>query len=181
MKTRQWISLLCAAALALSLAACSSTSTEDYAGQTLTGQVTAIDGSSVTLQLGELEEQQADANAPTPPQDGQAPADLPEAPQDGSAPAAPDQTPPESGSGSDLSAPPAKPDSDSSNSSNSSAGSQTPPDAPSGQPGSGETPPDLPAGGSSFTAGEERVTLDFSAAALTENGEQVDLSALSEG
>ena len=57
MKTRQWISLLCAAALALSLAACSSTSTEDYAGQTLTGQVTAIDGSSVTLQLGELEEQ----------------------------------------------------------------------------------------------------------------------------
>ena len=178
MKTRQWISLLCAAALALSLAACSSTSTEDYAGQTLTGQVTAIDGSSVTLQLGELEEQQADANAPTPPQDSQAPADLPEAPQDGSAPAAPDQTPPESGSGSDLSAPPAKPDSDSSNS---SAGSQTPPDAPSGQPGSGETPPDLPAGGSSFTAGEERVTLDFSAAALTENGEQVDLSALSEG
>ena len=178
MKTRQWISLLCAAALA----ACSSTSTEDYAGQTLTGQVTAIHGSSVTLQLGELEEQQADANAPTPPQDGQAPADLPEAPQDGSAPAAPDQTPPESGSGSDLSAPPAKPDSDSSNSSNSSAGSQTPPDAPSGQPGSGETPPDLPAGGgSSFTAGEERVTLDFSAAALTENGEQVDLSALSEG
>ena len=181
MKTRQWISLLCAAALALSLAACSSTSTEDYTGQTLTGQVTAIDGSSVTLQLGELEEQQADANAPTPPQDGQAPAGLPEAPQDGSAPAAPDQTPPESGSGSDLSAPPAKPDSDSSNSSNSSAGSQTPPDAPSGQPGSGETPPDLPAGGSSFTAGEERVTLDFSAAALTENGEQVDLSALSEG
>ena len=178
MKTRQWISLLCAAALALSLAACSSTSTEDYAGQTLTGQVTAIDGSSVTLQLGELEEQQADANAPTPPQDSQAPADLPEAPHDGSAPAAPDQTPPESGSGSDLSAPPAKPDSDSSNS---SAGSQTPPDAPSGQPGSGETPPDLPAGGSSFTAGEERVTLDFSAAALTENGEQVDLSALSEG
>lgn len=74
MKTRQWISLLCAAALALSLAACSSTSTEDYAGQTLTGQVTAIDGSSVTLQLGELEEQQADANAPTPPQDSQAPA-----------------------------------------------------------------------------------------------------------
>ena len=180
MKTRQWISLLCAAALALSLAACSSTSTEDYAGQTLTGQVTAIDGSSVTLQLGELEEQQADANAPTPPQDGQAPADLPEAPQDGSAPAAPDQTPPESGSGSDLSAPPAKPDSDS-DSSNSSAGGQAPPDAPSGQPGSGETPPDLPAGGSSFTAGEERVTLDFSAAALTENGEQVDLSALSEG
>lgn len=123
MKTRQWISLLCAAALALSLAACSSTSTEDYAGQTLTGQVTAIDGSSVTLQLGELEEQQADANAPTPPQDSQAPADLPEAPQDGSAPAAPDQTPPESGSGSDLSAPPAKPDSDSSNSSTVTQGS----------------------------------------------------------
>jgi len=179
MKTRQWISLLCAAALVLSLAACSSASTESYAGQTLTGQVTAIDGSSVTLQLGELEEQETDAAAPTPPQDGQAPADLPEAPQDGSAPADAAQTPPEQGSGSELGQPPAKPDSDSGN--GSSADGQTPPDAPNGQPGSGETPPDLPAGGSSFAAGEESVTLDFSAAALTENGEQVDLSALSEG
>ena len=43
-------------------------------------------------------------------------------------------------------------------------------DAPSGGPG-----------GSSFTAGDETVTLDFSAAEITENGETVTLSDLSEG
>ena len=50
---KKLLSILCAAALTLSLAACGS-STENYAGQTLTGQVTAMDGSAVTLQLGEL-------------------------------------------------------------------------------------------------------------------------------
>ena len=57
---KKLLSILCAAALTLSLAACGS-STENYAGQTLTGQVTAIDGSAVTLQLGELTE---DTNTP---------------------------------------------------------------------------------------------------------------------
>ena len=58
---KKLLSILCAAALTLSLAACGSSATENYAGQTLTGQVTAIDGSAVTLQLGELAE---DTNTP---------------------------------------------------------------------------------------------------------------------
>ena len=48
---KKLIAILCAAALTLSLAACGSTA-EDYVGQTLTGQVTAIDGSAVTLPAG---------------------------------------------------------------------------------------------------------------------------------
>ena len=85
---KKLLSILCAAALTLSLAACGS-STENYAGQTLTGQVTAIDGSAVTLQLGELTE---DTN--TPP-------DLPSGSSDA-------QTPPDGGS--DANTPPEKPD-----------------------------------------------------------------------
>ena len=170
---KKLLSILCAAALTLSLAACGST-TEDYSGQTLTGQVTAIDGSAVTLQLGELTE---DTN--TPP-------DLPSGSSDA-------QTPPDGGS--DANTPPEKPDDAS------GSDTQAPPDggsAPNGQPpakpddASGDangTPPDMPSGdapsggpgGSSFTAGDETVTLDFSAAEITENGETVTLSDLSEG
>ncbi len=138
---KKLLSILCAAALTLSLAACGS-STENYAGQTLTGQVTAIDGSAVTLQLGELTE---DTNTP------------PEKPEDSS------------DSGTANGQPPAKPD-DASGDANG-----TPPDMPSGDAPSGGP------GGSSFTAGDETVTLDFSAAEITENGETVALSDLSEG
>ena len=66
MKGRKTCSILCAAALALSLTACGNTAATDsdqITEQTLTGQITAIDGSSVTLQLGELSE-----NAQTPPE-----------------------------------------------------------------------------------------------------------------
>ena len=66
MKGRKACSILCAAALALSLTACGNTAATDsdqITEQTLTGQITAIDGSSVTLQLGELSE-----NAQTPPE-----------------------------------------------------------------------------------------------------------------
>lgn len=49
---KKLIAILCAAALTLSLAACGSSATENYVGQTLTGQVTAIDGSAVTLPAG---------------------------------------------------------------------------------------------------------------------------------
>lgn len=134
---KKLLSILCAAALTLSLAACGSSATENYAGQTLTGQVTAIDGSAVTLQLGELAE---DTNTP------------PEKPDDSS------------DSGTANGQPPAKPD-DASGDANG-----TPPDMPSGGPG-----------GSGFTAGDETVTLDFSSAEITENGETVTLSDLSEG
>lgn len=94
---KKLIAILCAAALTLSLAACGSTA-EDYAGQTLTGQVTAIDGSAVTLQLGELAE---DTNTP-PEKPGDASGSDAQAPPDGgSAPSgqAPD-------GGSDTNTPP---------------------------------------------------------------------------
>ena len=167
---KKLLSILCAAALTLSLAACGSTA-EDYVGQTLTGQVTAIDGSAVTLQLGELTE---DAN--TPP-------DLPSGSSDA-------QTPPDGGSapsgqaadgGSGTNTPPEKPE----GSSDSGTANGQPPAKPDDASGDANgTPPDMPSGGpggSGFTAGDETVTLDFSSAEITENGETVTLSDLSEG
>ena len=55
MKGKKILSLFCAAALTLSLAACGS-KTSDYSGQTITGEITDIDGTAVTMQLGELSE-----------------------------------------------------------------------------------------------------------------------------
>ena len=119
---KKLLSILCAAALTLSLAACGSSATENYAGQTLTGQVTAIDGSAVTLQLGELTE---DTNTPpdggsdtqTPPDGGSDTNTPPEKPDDASG--SDTQAPPDGGSapsgqapdgGSDTNTPPEKPD-----------------------------------------------------------------------
>ena len=163
---KKLLSILCAAALTLSLAACGS-STEDYAGQTLTGQVTAIDGSAVTLQLGELTE---DAN--TPP--------------DGSSDA---QTPPDGGS--DANTPPEKPGDAS------GSDTQAPPDsgsAPSGQGGpgggfggSGEVTQgdsantiseDGTYSGTAYTStGDDENTLRVDGAAVTLDGVTVDKSA----
>lgn len=53
MKSKKIRSLFCAAALTLSLAACGS-KTSDYSDQTITGEITDIDGTAVTMQLGEL-------------------------------------------------------------------------------------------------------------------------------
>ena len=192
---KKLIAILCAAALPLSLAACGSTA-EDYVGQTLTGQVTAIDGSAVTLQLGELTE---DANTPpdlpsgssdaqTPPDGGSDANTPPEKPGDASG--SDTQTPPDGGSapsgqapdgGSDTTTPPEKPD----GGSDSGTADGQPPAKPDDASGDANgTPPDMPSGGpggSGFTAGDETVTLDFSSAEITENGETVTLSDLSEG
>ena len=119
MKGKKIRSLFCAAALTLSLAACGSKSTTDYSGQTVTGEITDIDGTAVTMQLGEL-----------------------------------------SAGG--------MPSHDVSDSSDSG---QTPPDKPDGETQSG----------SSFTAGEESVTLDFADAEITKNDESIELSDLAEG
>ena len=48
MKGKKILSLFCAAALTLSLAACGS-KTSDYSGQTITGEITDIDGTAVTM------------------------------------------------------------------------------------------------------------------------------------
>ena len=166
---KKLLSILCAAALTLSLAACGS-STENYAGQTLTGQVTAIDGSAVTLQLGELTE---DTN--TPP-------DLPSSSSDA-------QTPPDGGS--DANTPPEKPDDAS------GSDTQAPPDsgsAPSGQGGpgggfggSGEVTQgdsantiseDGTYSGTAYTStGDDENALRVDGAAVTLDGVTVDKSA----
>ena len=118
MKSKKIRSLFCAAALTLSLAACGS-KTSDYSDQTITGEITDIDGTAVTMQLGEL-----------------------------------------------------------------SAGGMPSHDV-SGSSDSGQTPPDKPDGetqsGSSFTAGEESVTLDFANAEITKNDESIELGDLAEG
>ena len=174
---KKLLSILCAAALTLSLAACGS-STENYAGQTLTGQVTAIDGSAVTLQLGELTEDtntppdlpSSSSDAQTPPDGGSDANTPPEKPDDASGTNTPPEKPDDSSdSGTANGQPPAKPD-DASGDANGQ-----PPDMPSGDAPSGGP------GGSGFTAGDETVTLDFSAAEITENGETAALSDLAEG
>lgn len=85
-KTKRILSLICAATLMLSLAACGSKEATDYSGQTLYGKVTEISDNTITVHLGEWTETQ-----------GQPP-EMPNGNSDGS------QTPPE------------KPDGDSSNS-----------------------------------------------------------------
>ena len=164
MKGRKTCSILCAAALALSLTACGNTAATDsdqITEQTLTGQITAIDGNSVTLQLGELSE-----NAQTPPEmpDGSNSDD-----NSGTPPEMPSGAP--SGSSDDQSGqtPPEKPDGDSS-----SDNGGTPPEMPSGEAPSGM-------GGSSFTAGDETTTLDFSSAELTKNGVSITVDDLAVG
>ena len=172
MNAKKWIAMLCAAALAVSLTACGAQTTETAdAGTTLTGQVSAVDGSEVTLLLGTLEEGEA-APSGAPGQDGQT----------GTPPEKPESN---SGSGTNGQ-PPAKPDGDST----SSGG--TPPDMPSGGQQSDSapagTPPDSQPGGdppskpgSSFTAGTESVTLNFAGAAITENGRSAGLDDIEVG
>lgn len=147
MKSKKVFSILCAAALTLSLVACGKETTENGSGQTLTGQVTAIDGSSVTLQLGELSQER---QAPPEEPEGDVPLESGEPSQSDRQD---DQTPPEKPNGG-----------------TSDSGGNTPPEMPSGME-------DI----SNFIAGDETVTLDFSAAVLTENGESKNLDSLAVG
>ena len=178
MNAKRWIALLCAAVLSFTSVACDSKAAETDSGQTLTGQVTAIDGSAVTLQLGELTE---DTNTPPEMPDGapggQAPSDAPNGDNA--------QTPPDAPNGNSTQTPPDVPNGGS-NSAPGNANGQ-PPAKPDGED-SGSTPPDMPSGdgfpgnpGSSFTAGDDTATLDFSTATITKNGETVTLSDLTVG
>lgn len=128
MKGKKILSLFCAAALTLSLAACGS-KTSDYSGQTVTGEITDIDGTAVTMQLGELSA------------GGMPSHDVSDSSDSGQTP--PDKLDGETQSGnsssqdrasSDSSQPPAKPDSQSGDS-----GSQ-PPEKPDGEAPSGSAP-----------------------------------------
>lgn len=143
MKSKKIRSLFCAAALTLSLAACGS-KTSDYSGQTITGEITDIDGTAVTMQLGELSAGGMPSHDVSDSSDsGQTPPDkLDGETQSGNSSS-------EDHASSDSSQPPAKPDSQSGDS-----GSQ-PPEKPDGEAPSGSAPGGM--GGSSFTAGEESV------------------------
>lgn len=116
---KKLVSILCAGAMLLSLAACGAKADTTYAGQTVTGKVTTPEGTSVTLALGKLTENAALGS------DSQQP---PEMPGDG-------QTGDQS-----TGTPPEKPDGDSSQSNDSQ-----PPEMPEGSMGgssfteSGET------------------------------------------
>lgn len=92
---KKLMALLCAAAMTVSLAACGAGTDTTYAGQTLTGRVTAMDGTAVTLALGELSEDAAPADGASSDNDSQQPPEMPSG---------------DSGSQSDGGTPPEMPD-----------------------------------------------------------------------
>ena len=149
MKSKKIRSLFCAAALTLSLAACGS-KTSDYSGQTITGEITDIDGTAVTMQLGELSAGGMPSHDVSDSSDsGQTPPDkLDGETQSGNSSS-------EDHASSDSSQPPAKPDSQSgSTDSQSGSTDSQPPEMPSGQDSSsnsqsgdsGSQPPEKPDG-----------------------------------
>lgn len=120
MKSKKIRSLFCAAALTLSLAACGS-KTSDCSGQTITGEITNIDGTAVTMQLGELSAGGMPSHDVSDSSDsGQTPPDkLDSETQSGNSSS-------EDHASSDSSQPPARPDSQSGST------DSRPPEAPSG-------------------------------------------------
>ena len=175
---KKFVSILCAGVMLLSLAACGAKADTAYAGQTITGKVTALEGTSVTLALGELTENAA------PGGDSQQPPEMPGSDdQTGEQPTGTPPEKPEGASDNNQSGqqPPEKPDGDSSQQS----GGQ-PPEMPesgeNGQPNG--TPPDMPEGGmggSSFTESGETLTIDITDAAIVKNGETVSATELAVG
>lgn len=143
MKSKKIRSLFCAAALTLSLAACGS-KTSDCSGQTITGEITDIDGTAVTMQLGELSAGGMPSHDVSDSSDsGQTPPDKPDGEtQSGNSSS-------EDHASSDSSQPPAKPDSqppempsgqDSSSNSQSGDSDSQPPEKPDGEAPSGSAP-----------------------------------------
>ena len=208
MKMKKILSAVCAAALVLSITACGSSAQTDYSGETVSGKVTSVDGSTVTLQLGELTE--SDDNGPGG--QGQPPEMLS---SDGSDTGNSDNvnggpgaggTPPEKPSGdssSDSQTPPEKPSGDSStggapgeSGSSSSDSANTPPEKPSGSAdgggsdsgnsdgqsgGPGGGAPGARPGEASFTAGDETAVVSLADAEITEDSQEASLSDIEEG
>ncbi len=176
------LSLLMVSSMTLTLIACGSTQTDTatdteaeestdetvYIDTTIYGQVTAINDSQVTLQLGELSESTASDTAPG---DGSEPPEMPDSnnssdsSSDGNSQAP--EKPDSDASSDDSNQPPEMPDSD-----NSSDDSKQAPE-------SGSQPSDMPAV-QEFTAGDETATFDLSDATITKDSETIDVSDLSE-
>lgn len=153
------LAMLCIFVLIVSLAACGSSSADS-----VYGKITAIDGNSVTVQLGEMSEQ------------GDMPQGQPPSDENGGQNAdASSQQPPEKPDGEDSNGqapsgqPPEKPSSDSENG-----------EAPSGQAPSGQPPAGMPGAGG-FTAGEETAVYDLTDATITKEGNEASISDIAEG
>ena len=138
MKAKRWISVLCAVAMTFSLAACGAQSaTQQDTETTLTGQVSAIDGSEITLLLGTWTE----GEARVPQSADNSDQTLPEAP--------PDQTEDNNAfTERDGQTPPSKPDADISD-------EEQPGEIPSGNAPDGQKPDEQPSMPGSFEAGTE--------------------------
>ena len=148
------LAMFCILVMIFSLAACG-----NKAGDTVYGKVTAIDGSTVTVQLGEMSEEADFQQGQQPPgagsdsQQGEAPAAQQGADSDGSGDAV-QQTATNSDSTSNQQ-PPEKPDGDSSGSAPSGnapsgqAPSGQPPEKPDGDSTNNQQPPEKPADESS--------------------------------
>lgn len=152
---KRMISLCCAGLMAFSLAACgsqnaaSSTSTPQVTSSVV-GKITALDGTTATLQLGELTKNQP---SDPPSQDStQSGGDN----ANGDSSASSTQTPPEKPEGDNNT----QGTGDSSSSTDTQSGSSTPPSGQNAPPSDGQGP----APGSTFTAGEETTTVDLSSA-----------------
>ena len=151
-----------------------------YAGQSVTGQITALDGTSVTLQMGELSQsddmQPSDA---TPPEKPESDASGDTAAEDaGTQPS--DATLPEKSEGDATG-----------ETSEQTTGAQpsdvTLPDKPEGDDGAAmdgsalpdrQTPPDALPGGQTFTAGTQTLTVDLADVTITQNDERIEFADL---
>ncbi|MBP8640334.1 MAG: hypothetical protein KBI01_05475 [Oscillospiraceae bacterium] len=146
--------VLCASLLVFMLVGCGKSSESNLSNTTVTGQVTTIDGNSVTLLLGELTENEMAG----------APADGGEAPSG-------DGTPPSGAPSGDGTPPSGAP----------SGGGTPPSDTPSGDTASGEAQSaQLPSGGCampSFTVGTDSTTItitDSTAITIEGMGEGIE-------
>ena len=161
---KRMISLCCAGLMAFSLAACgsqnaasSSTSTPQVTSAVV-GKITALDGTTVTLQLGELTKNQPG----DPPSQDSAQPSGDNASGDSSA-SGQTQTPPEKPEGDNNT----QGTGDSSSSTDTQSGNSTPPSGQNAPPSDGQGP----VTGSTFTAGEETTTVDLSGAAVTKESQ----------
>ncbi len=183
--------MLCILVMIFSLPACG-----NKAGDTIYGKVTAIDGTTVTVQLGEMSEQEDSQQGQMPSgensdsQQGEVQGEQPPEKPDGDS----NQQPPSnSGSsqpaGSDNQQPPEKPDGDSSSSSDSNSQAQggdaqgaeaNGGEAIGGGAPSGEAQGGMPEAGG-FTAGDESASYDLSEATITKDGNEAAVSDIAEG
>lgn len=177
------ISILCVLALVASLSGCQTQSIQekenetevastekDYSNSTLTGKVTKVDGTLVTLQLGEL----AEAQLATPPEKPEgnkegveASSEMPE--EDGNG------APPELPEGGETETPSELPE---------GGRDETPPEKPEGNGEEGEAPEgdtptgNAPAGGmTNFTPGEETAVIDLAGAEVVKESQGTETEA----